>query len=85
MLEPSIMELIYRRRNGFRQRSNLVNDAREAERNFAIAEEYDSLIAEIEALGHSKPDPHAANAATPRVEEDPSEQWILGDQGQPGG
>jgi hypothetical protein len=84
MLEASILEIINRRRNGFRQRCNLVNDTREAERNFAIAEEYDSLNAEIECLVHSNPDPHG-KAWSPRVEEEPSEQWILGDQGQPGG
>jgi hypothetical protein len=83
MLETSIMELIYRRRNEFRQRCT--KDAREAERNFAIAQEYDALIAEIAALNHPHPDPRAANAPMPPVVEDPSEQWILGDQGQLGG
>ena len=81
MLEASILDLIYQRRNGYRQRSKIQNDVHEAERSISIAEEYDTLIAEIETLGHSR----HAKTFKPRIEEDPSEQWILGDQGQLGG
>jgi hypothetical protein len=86
MLKPSIMELIRRRRDGFRQRSGLLDDARERDRNLRIAEEYDALIAEIERSGYSTHDAHPVGAMAAGVEiEDPSEQWILGDQGQLGG
>jgi len=84
MLEPSIMELINRRRNTFRQRSRLANDAQEAGRNSLIAQEYDALVAEIEDLDHLKSDAHAAHPS-PKWADDPSEEWILGDQGQLGG
>jgi len=81
MPEQSVMELIERRREAFRQKSRLTNDAREAQRSSWIAEEYDALIAEIQDSGHLKHGPHPA----PKCAEDPSEQWILGDQGQLGG
>lgn len=81
MPEQSIMELINRRRDAFRERSRLTNDAREAERNSLVADEYDSLIAEIRASGRLKHDQHPH----PKWAEDPSEEWILGDQGQSGG
>lgn len=81
MPEHSMIELIQRRRDAFRQQSRLANDAKEAERSSLIAEEYDSLIAEIQASGHLQHDLHPE----PKWVDDPSEEWILGDQGQLGG
>lgn len=78
MPEQRMMELIQGRRDAFRQRSRLANDARDAAQSSLIAEEYDSLIAEIHELKHHQ-------HAEPRWAEDPSEEWILGDQGQLGG
>lgn len=81
MPEQSILELIQTRRDAFRQQSRLANDAREAERSALVAEEYDALIAVIQASGRLQHDQHRE----PKWAEDPSEEWILGDQGQPGG
>lgn len=81
MLATSIMELIRRRRDEFRQRSDEAEDASALERTRSISEEYDSLLTKIEALE----DEHSRGRTGPIIQDDPSEQWILGDQGQPGG
>ena len=77
----TVIDVIKKHRAKFRERCKLrvgaeMNDA--ARVDFWIAEEYDSLLAEIEALeaAASKSDERANEIA---------ESQILGDQGQPGG
>jgi hypothetical protein len=85
MLGSVIIELIQRRRDQFRERCCQAVQGGEVERNRSIAEEYDSLIAEIEGVAHSQHGAHHRIVPTPKYMDDPSEQWILGDQGQSGG
>jgi len=82
MLATGIIEAIERRRAQYRDRCR-AGASSEADRiNLRITEEYDSLMNEIHALCAAK---GRVRPPAPIFQEDPSEEWILGDQGQWGG
>ncbi|MGD1095434.1 MAG: hypothetical protein ABSB35_26000 [Bryobacteraceae bacterium] len=88
MLASSIIEIIERRHASFLEKchSQSIDNSNEAGLvNPRIIEEYDSLMAEIEGLCKAIPNAHAPGLVVLEFPEDPSEEWILGDQGQPGG
>ena len=81
MLGFDILELIRHRRDHFEQQLSATDNTRDLERIRSMIAEYDSLLADAEVLAHEHFHPHAV----PKIEDEPSEQWILGDQGQSGG
>jgi hypothetical protein len=81
MESRAVIEVIRRHQAKFRERCRFrtgveMND--EARVDFWIAEEYDSLLAEIEAL-------EAAKSKLDEQANEIAESEILGDQGQSGG
>lgn len=88
MLASDIIEVIERRRARFLEKCHFASAANLSEGdlvNLRITEEYDSLMAEVEAIRKAKLSPHAPGPAMREDLEDRSEEWILGDQGQSGG
>lgn len=84
MLASSIVDLIEQRRARIRQKCAANRNEQDLV-NLRIAEEYDALIAEIDALRKAMPHSHSPFDAVREFPEDRSEEWILGDQGQLGG
>ncbi len=80
MLAATIMDLIRRRQDEFRGRYASAQPTGSGEIRFTTTE-YESLIGEIQRLCEAHTPVHAG----PVVEDDHSEDWILGDQGQCGG
>jgi len=88
MLAYEIIDVIERRHAEFRERcpSPSTPNLSEADAiNLRIAAEYDSLIAEIEAVCRANWRSHRRVPANREDLGDRSEEWILGDQGQLGG
>jgi hypothetical protein len=88
MLASDILEVIGRRHARFQEKRTPASAANLSEAdlvNLRINEEYDSLIAEIEGLRRAATHAHAPFAEIQDDPDDRSEEWILGDQGQPGG
>jgi len=88
MLASEIIECIGRRHAKFCERCHppLTADAGEVDLiDLRIKEEYDSLMTEIEAICRANEVPRVLVPAGVDDPEDRTEEWILGDQGQPGG
>ena len=97
----NVIEVIKRRQGKFRQRSNSRSspNLNEADRiDLAIADEYDSLMAELETLGAMRPNrvaighvrteqkgETASKAAANHESGSKTDDLVLGDQGQSGG
>ena len=89
MLASSIIEIIERRHARFQEQYRSRSAEHSSDADFAnpriIIEEYDALMAEIEGLGTARSSPHSPVPVVLEYPDDPSEEWILGDQGQSGG
>lgn len=88
MLAGDIIGVIERRYAKFRGKCHSPSAANLSEADLVhqrITDEYDSLMAEIQALRKAKRNPHVPFPVIRDYPENRTEEWILGDQGQLGG